>query len=91
MELLGATGFIGSRLGQAILDRGDQLFVLTRNVPKGQTLFPTAAVLDWGNDRLVSTALATCDSVVNSAGRSIIGGVGHCGASCPSSSWDWGK
>lgn len=71
IAVLGATGFIGSRLGQAILDRGDQLFVLTRNVPKGQSLFPTAAVVDWGNDRSVSTALASCDAVVNLAGRSI--------------------
>ncbi|MFN3360063.1 MAG: TIGR01777 family oxidoreductase [Pseudanabaenaceae cyanobacterium] len=71
IAVLGATGFIGSRLGQAILDRGDQLFVLTRNVSKGQAMFPTAAVVDWGDDRSVSTALASCDAVVNLAGRSI--------------------
>ncbi|MCS6959197.1 MAG: TIGR01777 family oxidoreductase [Pseudanabaenaceae cyanobacterium SKYGB_i_bin29] len=71
IAILGATGFIGSRLGQAILDRGDQLFVLTRSVAKGQSMFPTAAVVDWQDDRSVSLALASSEAVVNLAGRSI--------------------
>lgn len=69
--IIGATGFVGSLLGQRLLDRGDHLIILARNVSKAQGMFPTAAVVDWQDDRSAAEALQRCDTVVNLAGRPI--------------------
>ncbi len=69
--IIGATGFVGSLLGQRLLDRGDHLIILARNVSKAQGMFPTAAVVDWQDDRSAAAALQRCDAVINLAGRPI--------------------
>ncbi len=71
IAILGGTGFVGSLLGQKLLDRGDSLVVLARNVTKGKELFPTAAVVDWQDEQAVTHALSSVDGVVNLAGRPI--------------------
>ncbi len=69
--ILGATGFVGSLLGQKLLDRGDGLVIFARNVAKAKGLFPTGAVIDWGDEGAVGSALVRVDALVNLAGRPI--------------------
>jgi uncharacterized protein (TIGR01777 family) len=70
----GATGFIGSALVQALLDRGDEVVVLSRSVPKGQSEFgPGVQVLEWHppNPGPWMEAFNGAGGVVNLAGAPI--------------------
>ncbi len=74
VAITGATGFVGSRLVEKLLARGDQVIIFTRNAHT--TSFPQSAAVqvvqyqplesgDW------QTALASCTAVVNLAGEPI--------------------
>lgn len=69
--IVGATGFVGSLLGQKLLDRGDSLVIFSRNIAKAKGLFPTGAVVDWRDEAAVRDALARVDGLVNLAGHPI--------------------
>lgn len=75
--ITGATGLIGKRLTETLLQRGqDQLVVLTRN--KGKANFPEQVdVVEWKNpasDLIPSEALAGVEAVIHLAGESIAEG-----------------
>jgi uncharacterized protein (TIGR01777 family) len=75
--ITGATGFIGSALVRALLNRGDEVVALTRDVSRGQAeLGPRVEVLEWyppysgpwmeafnGTDGVVNLAGATVETV----------------------------
>ncbi|MBV9387489.1 MAG: TIGR01777 family oxidoreductase [Chroococcidiopsidaceae cyanobacterium CP_BM_ER_R8_30] len=78
VAITGATGFVGSLLVKRLQAEGHQLLVLTRNLARGQKVFPASA---FPNLEIVAytptesgswqQAIAGCDGVVNLAGASI--------------------
>lgn len=73
VTITGATGTIGSRLVHRLLDRGDEVTVLTRDVHRaGQTL-PGAHAVAWDpqSDPAPADALAGRHAVVNLAGAPV--------------------
>lgn len=68
--LAGGAGFIGSALADALLARGDEPLIATRDPRKSH---PGARMLVWDGTQ-AGGALADVDAVVNLAGESIAGG-----------------
>ncbi|MBV8887788.1 MAG: TIGR01777 family oxidoreductase [Chroococcidiopsidaceae cyanobacterium CP_BM_RX_35] len=78
VAITGATGFVGSLLVKRLQAEGHQVLVLTRNLARGQKVFPPSA---FPNLEIVAytptesgswqQAIAGCDGVVNLAGASI--------------------
>lgn len=72
----GGTGFIGRALIRALIDRGDQVTVLTRNVDKarGQVPRDTARVVAWepGKAGAWQDELSVVDAVVHLAGAPVL-------------------
>jgi uncharacterized protein len=73
VAIIGATGFVGSKLVEKLLAQGDEVLVLTRNAGVAQAKFPQAQVVqyrplesgDW------QKSIEGCDAVVNLAGEPI--------------------
>src|SRR5688572_17012879 len=69
----GATGFIGSKLVNRLIERGDQVIVFARDAAKAADRFgPHAAVV---TDLAAVPATTRVDAIVNLAGESIAGGL----------------
>ncbi len=69
----GGTGFIGGHLVEALLDRGDAVWVLTRDVRQARAQFgPRVRVID---DLGVLPDSSRFDAVVNLAGALVAGGL----------------
>ena len=69
----GATGFIGTKLVDRLIERGDRVTVLVRNREKALDLFgPHAEIVD---DLAALPATTRIDAVVNLAGESVAGGL----------------
>lgn len=78
VAVIGATGFVGSRLVERLTTEGHQVVVFARNVDKADRLFPRA---NFATVEIVpytplqsgewQARLATCDGVVNLAGEPI--------------------
>jgi uncharacterized protein (TIGR01777 family) len=71
--LTGATGFIGPKLAQRLLARGDRVLVYARNPAKGRRLLGAEA--DIVSDLAHVPSTAHVDAIVNLAGESIAGGL----------------
>ena len=73
IAIVGATGFVGSRLVEQLQAQGDEVLILTRNPGKATSRFPQAQVI--GYNPLTSGAwqksISGCDAVVNLAGEPI--------------------
>ncbi len=73
IAIVGATGFVGSRLVEQLLAQGDSVTILTRNPGKATNRFPKAEVV--GYNPLKSgewqQSISGCDAVVNLAGEPI--------------------
>jgi uncharacterized protein (TIGR01777 family) len=69
--ITGATGFIGSKLGHRLIERGERVTVLARNPAKAEDLFgPHATVV---TDLATMSGATRIDAIVNLAGESIAG------------------
>lgn len=84
VAITGATGFVGRRLVQRLAEEGDRLLILTRNVERARRIFPEIAFpgIEFlafdpiahpsGTSQItLTTALTSCDGVVNLAGEPI--------------------
>jgi uncharacterized protein len=73
IAIVGATGFVGSRLVEQLQAQGDEVLILTRNPGKATIRFPRAQVI--GYNPLKSgewqKSISGCDAVVNLAGEPI--------------------
>ena len=69
----GATGFLGSRLSDALLERGDEVVGLTRDPERARTAAPAVAWHGWNAsaERPPASAIEGADVVVNLIGESI--------------------
>jgi uncharacterized protein (TIGR01777 family) len=76
VAVAGGTGFLGSRLVQRLLDRGDEVVVFTRRPEKGTRTFPPPVRLARWNaldGPPAPTDLAGTDAVVNLLGVPVAG------------------
>lgn len=73
IAIAGATGFVGSRLVEALQDRGHQTIVLTRNPQQATSRFPKAQVVAYNplKSGEWQESISGCDAVVNLAGEPI--------------------
>ncbi|AFY96401.1 TIGR01777 family oxidoreductase [Chamaesiphon minutus] len=73
IAIVGATGFVGSRLVERLQAQGHQIVILTRSLQQARNRFPQAQVV--GYNPLESgewqESLSGCDAVVNLAGEPI--------------------
>jgi uncharacterized protein len=70
--ITGGSGFIGRKLAQALLDRGDRVTVLTRNVQKARSVLPRAVrVAAWNPEKQGPWCqeVEVVDAVVHLAGE----------------------
>src|SRR5262245_4710663 len=72
----GGTGFIGRRLVERLVARGDEVVVLSRRPPTAGKNVRATRILQWNPDSGPPTrdALGSIDAVVNLEGESIAGG-----------------
>ncbi|MFA4928138.1 MAG: TIGR01777 family oxidoreductase [Patulibacter sp.] len=73
VTITGATGTIGSRLVSRLLERGDEVTVLSRDVHRAGQALPGAQAVVWDpqRDPAPASALAGRDAVVNLAGAPV--------------------
>jgi uncharacterized protein (TIGR01777 family) len=76
--LTGGTGLIGSHLVPALLERGDEVVILTRNAARARRRLPAGEFIE-GNPTIPNESwqwnLGTCDAVINLAGESLAAGL----------------
>lgn len=75
--MTGATGMIGRQLGKKLVERGHELFVISRNADKARELLPFPAQIiegDLEKGTLGSPFLSKIEGVVHLAGESVAGG-----------------
>ncbi len=74
VTMTGATGLIGPKLVQALLARGDEVTVLSRNAEKARTALPGVEAVGWTSPESEAApvaALAGRDAVVHLAGEPV--------------------
>lgn len=70
----GATGFIGRRLVAALLERGDEVLAITRDVQRAESLLPDVAIMDWETFRKdIGIGARELNAIVHLAGEPISG------------------
>ncbi|MDP3580814.1 MAG: NAD-dependent epimerase/dehydratase family protein, partial [Ignavibacteria bacterium] len=51
VAITGATGLIGKKLTKKLIERGDEVFVLSRSVDSAKQILPNASgFIEWGNN-----------------------------------------
>jgi uncharacterized protein len=73
IAIVGATGFVGSRLIEQLQAQGDKVLILTRNPGRATSRFPQAEVISYNplKSGEWQKSLSGCDAVVNLAGEPI--------------------
>lgn len=69
--ITGATGLIGKKLAHALIDRGDEVILFTRNIEKAKSFFPEAfECVEWNyqHPELWKSKLENSDAVIHLAG-----------------------
>jgi uncharacterized protein len=73
IAIVGATGFVGSRLVEQLTEQGHQVTILTRNPGQATKRFPQAEVVGYSplKSGAWQKSISGCDAVVNLAGEPI--------------------
>jgi uncharacterized protein (TIGR01777 family) len=74
LMLCGGTGFIGHALTQALLSRGDEVWIITRNKPMKppfDTALPHPQYVTWAEWSAIPDRVGGFDGIVNLTGESI--------------------
>jgi|WetSurMetagenome_2_1015567.scaffolds.fasta_scaffold09078_4 uncharacterized protein len=70
----GATGLIGKKLAFALMQRGDEVIIFSRNMKKAKSIFPNAKeCVEWNykTPSLWENYLENCDAVIHLAGTNV--------------------
>ena len=72
--LTGATGFLGKKIIRKLIDRGDEICILTRSAENAKKIFPTVnSIIEWSPDSNVwYSLLEGADAVINLAGENVL-------------------
>lgn len=76
IAITGATGFVGRRLAEALVARGDSVVAFTRDPARARPTFsPGVDTVAWDPTDVpgLAVALAGCDAVVHLAGEPVLG------------------
>ncbi|PZD94938.1 TIGR01777 family protein [Paenibacillus sambharensis] len=71
VAVTGGTGFIGSRLVDRLLDRGDDVWIITRSVGHVMKRHPKLRAMTWDQINNGTHGVKQLDALVNLAGESI--------------------
>ncbi|OZB96073.1 TIGR01777 family oxidoreductase [Paenibacillus sp. XY044] len=71
VAICGGTGFIGSALSEHLLQNGQEVIVVTRKLPPGQTRDPRLTLYTWDQIAHHPELMEGLDAVVNLAGSSL--------------------
>ncbi|MFH0736468.1 MAG: TIGR01777 family oxidoreductase [bacterium] len=71
IAVAGATGFIGRHLVNAFLNRGDKVIIISRDVKKGELIFPNVKDVITYNSHYIGV-LNKCHTIINLAGAEIL-------------------
>lgn len=75
--MTGATGMIGKKLGKKLVERGHEIWVISREAQKAREILPFPAhIVEWNLERgpVEDASLADIEAVVHLAGESVAGG-----------------
>lgn len=75
IAITGATGLIGKKLVQKLIDRDDEVLVLTRSANSAKNTFPhSVSFVEWNtNSKSWYSKLAGVDAVIHLAGENVMG------------------
>lgn len=75
VAITGATGLIGKKIVKKLVDRGDQVLVLTRSVEKTKGLFSANVdLVEWDiKSKDLHTKLEGVDAIIHLAGENVMG------------------
>ncbi|MFA7420092.1 MAG: TIGR01777 family oxidoreductase [Melioribacteraceae bacterium] len=75
VAITGATGLIGKKLVGKLLERGDEVLVLTRSANSAKNTFPhSVSFIEWNtNSKLWYSKLSGVDAVIHLAGENVMG------------------
>lgn len=75
VAITGATGLIGKKIVKKLVDRGDQVLVLTRSVEKTKGLFSANVdLVEWDiKSKDLQTKLEGVDAIIHLAGENVMG------------------
>ena len=75
--MTGATGMIGKQLGKQLVERGHQIFVVSRNAEKAREILPFPAEIiegDFDKGKIENKIFDKIEGVIHLAGESVAGG-----------------
>jgi uncharacterized protein (TIGR01777 family) len=75
--MTGATGLIGKQLGKKLVEKGHEIYVISRNAEKAREVLPFPAQIiegDLDKGKIENKNLAKIEGVVHLAGESVAGG-----------------
>ncbi|MDP2037166.1 MAG: TIGR01777 family oxidoreductase [Ignavibacteria bacterium] len=75
VAITGATGLIGKKLTKKLIERGDEVFVLSRSVDSAKQILPNASgFIEWGNNSNAwQSKLSGVEDVIHLAGENVMG------------------
>lgn len=75
IAITGATGLIGKKLAQKLIERGDEVLVLSRSITHAKQIITNAAdYIEWSaNTKAWQSKLSDVDAVIHLAGENVMG------------------
>lgn len=75
VAITGATGLIGKKLTKKLIERGDEVFILSSSVDSAKQILPNASgYIEWGNNSNAwQSELSGVEAVIHLAGENVMG------------------